>query len=116
MKHLIKLRTILSLAFVFALASTTAHAQNSFSFDENGNGFFNGAAFPGGLMPFDPSGGVVGAVLVYNVPAAAGVLTMGDVLLAESIAPGITNVSDIVRFWTNNLVIFYSERETTGAG
>jgi hypothetical protein len=43
-------------------------------------------------------------------------LTIGDVLLAESISPGVTNVSDIVRFWTNNMVIFYSDQETAGSG
>jgi len=111
MKHMIKFWSLLGIASAFV--TTTAFPQmNVISIDENGNGFFNGAAIPGGLIAADPSGGVAGPVLLYNIPGAP--LTIGDVLLNET-AAGTTNLSDVVRIWTNNQVIFYSDRET-GAG
>src|SRR6266436_2042353 len=109
MKQLIKSCRILTV--VSALAATTALAQiNTFSFDENGNGFFNGVVLPGALLPIDPSGGVAGPVLVYTLPAVLPTLTIGDLLLSESVA-GNTNLSDVVRFWEQHQVIFYSDRE-----
>jgi len=84
MKHLMKLWSILGIAF--ALAATTVRAQvaANISLDENGHGIFNGVAFTGALVPVDPSGGVAGPVLLYTVPAAAGQLTIGDVRIIET--------------------------------
>ena len=110
MKHLIKLWKVLGLAAAFA-ATTALPQVNTISIDENGHGFLNGAAIPGGLVPVDPSGGVAGQVLVYTLPLPFQVM-IGDLLLSET---GNTNLSDVVRFWQNNQVIFYSEREA-GSG
>jgi len=110
MKHLMKLHGIVGIAS--ALVTTTVLAQNVISIDENGNGFFNGAAIPGVLSPVDPSGGTAGPVLIYTLPAAGGALTIGDAVLLEP-PVGQTNISDVVRFWEQNQIIFYSDRETT---
>jgi len=113
MKQLIKSCRILTV--VSALAATTALAQiNTFACDENGHGTFNGVALVGGLVAVDPSGGVTGSVLIYTLPAAAPTLTIGDVLLSATVA-GNTNLSDVVRFWENHQVIFYSDREAGAA-
>src|SRR5262249_41845574 len=108
MKHLMKL------ASLFALSATTVFAQtNTFSFDENGHGFFNGIAVPGALSPVDPSGGIAGPVLIYTLPAVAPQLTIGDAVLLENVAN--TNNSDVIRFWEFHQVIFYSDFEA-GSG
>jgi len=60
----------------------------------------------------DPSGGVAGPVLLYHIPGPA--LQVGDLLLRET--TNSTPLSDVVRFWTNNQVIFYSDREAGGSG
>jgi hypothetical protein len=108
MKPFIKSWKILAIASTFA--ATTALAQtNTISIDETGKGFYNGLAIPGVLLAADPSGGVVGPVLVYTLPGAP--LTIGDVVLLETAAGGNTNGSDVIRFWEFNQVIFYSDRE-----
>ena len=110
MKHLMKLGTLLAIASTLA---ATALAQTTFSFDENGNGFFSGVAVPGVLSPVDPSGGVAGPVLIYTLPAVVPPVTIGDAILLENAAN--TNISDVIRFWDQNRVIFYSDPEA-GSG
>ena len=113
MKQLMKLGSLVAVASAFV--TTTVFAQtNTFSFDENGNGTFNGLVVPGGLVAADPSGGVAGPVLIYTLPAVVPQLTIGDVVLLETINP--TNISDVIRFWEFNQVIFYSDRETGSSG
>ena len=99
---------IFGIAFALTTPTVLAQVAANISLDENGHGTFNGLSFTGALAPVDPSGGVTGPVLLYTVPAAAGQLTMGDVRIIE---PSTTNTSDIIRFWSNNIVIFYSDRE-----
>lgn len=94
----------------FALTTTSALALNTITLDENGNGTYNGVAIIGALVAADPSGGVAGPVLLYNIPGPA--LQVGDVLIRET--TNSTPLSDVVRFWTNNQVIFYSDREAGG--
>jgi hypothetical protein len=84
-----------------------------FTFDENGNGNFNGATVPWQMAP-DPSGGLAANVLIYQLPL---LVTPGDVLLLEPGASSSTP-SDLVRFF--NLaganfsdVIFYSDFSPT---
>src|ERR1039457_273438 len=99
--------------FTLAVASSTSFAQFTFTIDEFGVGSFNGAVVPSTIGP-DPSGGVVGPVLIYTLPFA---VVPGDVILSE---PGLppTPDSDIIRFWNptginQTEVIFYSDFSTT---
>jgi len=85
-----------------------APAQSSMlTVDESGNGVFiddnnNRTNFKGALGP-DPSGGLLGNVLVYTLPVNP--TKNGDVVLRE---PNTTFDSDILRFVGNKLV-FYSD-------
>src|SRR5215470_15988143 len=112
MKHLMKLWNILAIASAFAGTGSLAQEFITFSLDENGHGIRNGLAFTGGLVPVDPSGGVAGPVLLYQLTGLDHMRT-GDVLLTE-IVDGHTNISDVIRFWSNNVAIFYSDSEAGG--
>jgi hypothetical protein len=94
------------------MAQLDCMATNFVTLDENGNGTFylDGPGltinFTGSIIT-DPSGGAWGGLaLVYTLPFINFTQT-GDYLLTEA---GDTNmISDVVRFWGNNQVIFYSE-------
>ena len=108
------MKSISMFSLVSAFAATSVFGQiNTIKIDENGNGFFNGAAIPGALSAIDPSGGVVGPVLIYTLPAVGQQPTIGDVVLTEPVVGGNTNVSDVIRFWEFNQIIFYSDHPTT---
>lgn len=111
MRHLAKIQTILSL--LTAATLTTAYGQPAgqlFTFDEYGNGIFNGKPLSGVTLAADPSGGVAGQVLVYTLPFAS---PIGDVALIEPGQTGGAPLSDVVRFWdapgATTQVIFYSD-------
>jgi len=75
------------------------------SVDENGHGLFNGTPFTGQIMT-DPSGTIgTGQALVYTLPFNFQV--NGDYDLWEP--PAYADYSDVVRFWGNNQLIFYSD-------
>src|SRR5882724_12596086 len=98
------MRTLLKLLLpigVSAIVVTAAFGQ--FTFDENGNGFGPGGPIPG-VIGIDPLTGQPALCYALPFPTAP-----GDVLLFES---GIQSnvVSDIFRFFQNNLYV-YSERE-----
>src|SRR5262252_1086191 len=112
MKPLMKLWNILAIASAFAGPASLAQEFVTFSLDENGHGIRNAetvSTFTGGLVPVDPSGGVAGPVLLYQLPGLDH-MRSGDVLLTE-IVDGHTNISDVIRFWSNNVAIFYSDSE-----
>jgi len=105
------MRTLLKLLLpigVSAIAVTAAFGQ--FSFDENGNGFGPGGPIPG-VIGIDPLTGQ--PALCYQFPPSRFPFPIanGDVLLFES---GVQSnkVSDIFRFFENNLYV-YSEIEPT---
>ncbi|MGD0745003.1 MAG: PEP-CTERM sorting domain-containing protein [Verrucomicrobiota bacterium] len=115
MKRLTK--TLLALGCAYAITATSLFAQAIpiFTFDEFGNGTYNGTPLPSALSP-DPSGGITTSpVLVYSLPFAA---VNGDVLLTEGASP-TNGLSDIVRFWTvaganlQTYAIFYSDVSRT---
>jgi hypothetical protein len=88
-----------------------AMASNFVTLDENGNGTFYRDGNPGvgtnftGSLTLDPSGGAPGGqALVYTLPI--NFTQTGDYLLTEAEDTNI--ISDVVRFWGNNRVIFYS--------
>ena len=95
------LSTILS-----AFASNTSFAQ--FTIDEFGGPL---TSFPSFIGP-DPSGGVAGPVLIYNLPFG---VTSGDLILTEPGTPAGGPASDIIRFMTStanpnqSIAIFYSD-------
>jgi hypothetical protein len=108
------LKTLVTCAFAVSAGSLFAQAiPNIYSFDENGNASYNGAAVPPGhLLAIDPSGGIAGPVLAYQLPT---LVTPGDLALVEAGAgTGATN-SDIVRFFNSTanpnqtLLLFYSD-------
>jgi hypothetical protein len=104
MKKLTK--TAIVFGFTLAVASSTSFAQFAFTIDEFGG--------PRTSLPFtigpDPSGGVVGPVLIYTLPFA---VVPGDVILTEpGQVPPLT--SDVIRFWNpaginQSEIIFYSD-------
>jgi PEP-CTERM motif len=107
MKKLTKVAIVFG--FTLAVASSTSFAQFTFTIDEFGVGSFGGAVVPS-TIGLDPSGGVVGPVLIYTLPFA---VTPGDVILSEpGQVPPLT--SDIIRFWNSaagnqSEIIFYSD-------
>jgi hypothetical protein len=76
--------------------------------DEQGHGSITGTTsntFTGTLQN-DPTGGLPGKVLVYNLPVSG--VVAGDVLLFDATTPGALTPSDIVRFDGQGHAIFYS--------
>jgi len=104
MKNTLRIAVFVSL---FMLLAARVQGQQWFvTLDENGNGTANGNPLNGVLMA-DPSGGLAGNVLVYTLPFNFPAGSVGDYLLLEP--PSHNEVSDVIRFWGNNQVIFYSE-------
>ncbi|HKW30522.1 MAG TPA: PEP-CTERM sorting domain-containing protein [Verrucomicrobiae bacterium] len=106
------IKTLLVIACAYTIASTPSFAQ-VYTFDEFGNSSGPGIS-PGVLQP-DPSGGLPGLVLVYNL--AFPVVT-GDVALMEPGQPAPGPYSDVVRFWDptgapQSQIIFYSDVSAT---
>ena len=105
MKYLAKILGIIAVAAPLAVL---AQANWTVSVDEFGNGsYWNGVnttLFYGQLMA-DPSGGTVQA-LVYTLPF--NFQQIGDYDLWEPPTP-VVEYSDVVRFWGNNKLIFYSD-------
>ena len=103
-------KILLFVAVVVLHLGYTASAQSSMlTVDEMGNGSFiddnnNRTNFKGALGP-DPSGGLLGNVLVYTLPVNP--TKNGDVVLRE---PNTSSDSDILRFVGNKLV-FYSDND-----
>jgi hypothetical protein len=104
MKKLTK--TAIVFGFTLAVASSTSFAQFAFTIDEFGG---PRTTLPSTIGP-DPSGGVVGPVLIYTLPFA---VVSGDVILTEpGQVPPLT--SDVIRFWNpaginQSEIIFYSD-------
>lgn len=102
-----------SAAFAMALAAS-AQAQFSMTFDEWGSSFvnLNGTntwSYNPGYMMQDPTSGVAGNVLVYDLPYLVG---EGDVGYTEPDVSTAVVVSDVFRFinWDNvGHLIFYSD-------
>ena len=113
MKRLISCAAIAGM-LVLAFGPARAHAT-IFSFDENGNGAIDGAAWTGtvGLMA-DPTNGVAGNVLTYMLPPNM-LAVQGDIVIYE---PGGVIIGDVLRFTNaagslsgggfDDRVIFYS--------
>jgi hypothetical protein len=105
------LKTIVTCALAASAGSLFAQAVPTFAFDENGRAVLNGnPAPPGFVLAADPSGGVPGPVLAYQLPT---LVLPGDVALIEPGSPTGTN-SDLVRFFNGagvnqTLLIFYSD-------
>ncbi|MGD0744757.1 MAG: PEP-CTERM sorting domain-containing protein [Verrucomicrobiota bacterium] len=112
MKRLTK--TLFAFGFTCAITATPLFGQIIYTFDEFGNSTGPGIS-PGILQP-DPSGGVAGNVLIYQLPFA---VTTGDVVLSEPGLPAPPPDSDVVRFWTSTAnpnqseIIFYSDFSAT---
>jgi hypothetical protein len=111
MKRLASL-AFLALALVFSTAKAHAAVLVNVTFDEFGNGTASTTAQTVTLPTFfttDPTGGVAGNVLVYQMPFA---VTQGDVIMTE---PGFFTtvvLSDVVRFidvGNAGFAIFYSD-------
>jgi hypothetical protein len=94
-------------------SATTLFGQALFTFDENGNGNFNGTPLPF-TVGLDPSGGVTTSpVLIYSLPFS---VVPGDVGLVEPNDP-TQRASDIIRFFdpaggNQSVLIFYSDVST----
>jgi len=106
------LRTVILVSLFVPMA---AMATNFVTLDENGNGSYYTEASKSntyftGSLTLDPSGGALGGLaLVYTLPfdfTLWGVSQTGDYVLTE--AEDTSIISDVVRFWGNNQVIFYS--------
>lgn len=108
MKKLTKVAIVFG--FTLAVASSTSFAQLTFTIDEFGGPL---TSLPSTIGP-DPSGGVVGPVLIYTLPFG---VTPGDVILSEpGQVPPLT--SDVIRFWNpaginQSEIIFYSDFSAT---
>ena len=106
MKNTLRIAVLVS--FLVPLAAR-AQMQWWVTLDENGNGTaFNGGitnTLNGQLLP-DPSGGIAANVLIYTLPFNFPAGSVGDYLMLEP--PLDSSVSDVIRFWGNNQVIFYS--------
>ena len=104
---------------ILAAAPAWSAAVGTLTVDENGNGLYcvNGTCVPKpGFTGTDPTGGVTGNVLMYNLPAA--ILTPGDVVMLESVGVGadVSAVeSDVLRFYQPasgpGILIFYSDQD-----
>jgi hypothetical protein len=109
MKNSVK--TLVVFGCTFAVSATLfGQALPTLTFDENGNGNFNGSPLPYTVAP-DPSGGIAGNVLIYQLPFP---VTPGDVVLIEPTGVG----SDLIRFLPSSagaqsLMIFYSDLSET---
>lgn len=106
------LRTV-ALVSLFAPMATMAQVDcNGVTLDEKGNGTYyveplNTTFNFTGVLTLDPSGGSAnGQALVYTLPFDF--TQTGDYLLTERDDTNI--ISDVVRFWGNNQVIFYSSK------
>ncbi len=109
-------RTVMLVSLFVPMATTVnCTASNIVTLDENGNGsyYFDGShvtIYFTGSVTTDPSGGAQGGVaLVYTLPfndPLLNVTNTGDCLLTEAEDTNI--ISDVVRFWGTNVVIFYS--------
>jgi hypothetical protein len=106
------LRTVMLVSLFVPMATMAQVDCNFVTLDEKGNGTYilDG---PGltinftGSITTDPSGGARGGrALVYTLPFTF--TQTGDYLLTESDAEDTNITSDVVRFWGNNQVIFYS--------
>ena len=115
MKTIKKTFGIAACVGILAASATSVFGAGGFifTFDENGNGNFNGQPVPFLVAP-DPSGGLAANVLIYQLPV---IVTPGDVALLE---PGrsSSDPSDLVRFFNfagANFtgVIFYSDVSST---
>jgi len=110
MKNTLRIAVLVS--FLVPLAAR-AQVQWSVTLYENGNGTaFNGTTTTplNGVLMADPSGGLAAVpVLVYTLPFNFPAGSVGDYLMLEP--PNYTGVSDVLRFWGNNQVIFYSDRD-----
>ena len=95
---------------VFLLVPMIAMAQANFvSLNES-----NGAAmyvmsgvtnYGAGSLAVDPSGGSAnGQALVFTLPF--NFTNQGDVVMQE---PDLSGMNDVIRFWGNNQIIFYSD-------
>jgi hypothetical protein len=109
MKNSVK--TLVVFGCTFAVSATLfGQALPTLTFDENGNGNFNGSPLPYTVAP-DPSGGIAANVLIYQLPFA---VTPGDVALVELDKPTAVFFSDLIRFLPSaggaqSLMIFYSD-------
>jgi len=94
----------LLLASVALLAlPIAARAGNLVVMDEYGQGFFNTLTLPS-TLGVDPTGGLpTWNVLIYTLPYPG---LPGDVLVNE---PGVSGLSDVIRFDGNFHMIFYSD-------
>ena len=93
MKTIRKTFGIAACVGILAVSATSVFgaALNIFTFDENGNGIYNGLTVPW-TMAVEPFSGMT--TLTYSLGFAT---TPGDVLLQESGSPGSVVLSDIVR-------------------
>ncbi len=110
MKSSIKILSSFGCAYVIATSSLFAQV---YTFDEFGNS--SGPGISPGVMQLDPSGGLPGSVMVYNL---AFPVVPGDVVLMEPGQPAPGPYSDVVRFWDptggpQSQIIFYSDVSTT---
>lgn len=94
------------------MSQASAGLLVNINFDEFGNGTTDFPSTTLHAMPSafvsDPSGGVAGTVLAYQLPL---VTVQGDVILNEVIGATVI-VSDVVRFFTvgnTGFVLFYSD-------
>jgi len=101
------LQKVSALAMLFgsALAANTTTGQIQVSFDENGHGLSQGVPLGFATQP-DPISGI--PTLVYSLPFQ---VVPGDLVLMESIPQD--SFSDIVRFYQDGRVFFFSNREPT---
>ena len=106
-------KILFAIGSAYAITATAAFAQ-IYTFDEYGNS--TGPGISPGVMQPDPSGGLPGLVLVYNL--AFPVVT-GDVVLMEPGNPSTGGQnSDVIRFWDptggpQSQIIFYSDFSAT---
>lgn len=110
MKLSIKILSVLGCVCTFTSSSLFAQV---YTFDEFGNS--SGPGISPGVMQVDPSGGLPGPVMVYNL---AFPVVPGDVVLMEPGQPAPGPYSDVVRFWDPtgagpSQIIFYSDVSTT---
>ena len=106
MKSSIKTLSILVCAYAITTASSLAQI---YTLDEFGNS--SGPGISPGVMQPDPSGGLPGLVMVYNLNFP---VVTGDVVLMEPGQPAPGPYSDVVRFWDPSgagpsQIIFYSD-------
>jgi len=114
MKNLTK--TLFAFGITYAITATSLFAQ-IYTFDEYGNSTSTPGTPPmsPGILQPDPSGGLPGPVLVFQLPIP---VVTGDVVLLEQGTSASGQYSDVVRFWDPtgvNLtdVIFYSDTDET---